>query len=329
MALLNYFRAYYSLYKELKVQKQYNRRFLLPYLKELEMKYGGKFSEEQREKIIKYYGLFITAFLCSSYKRLEGSSLNDAERKRATLFGILTPIGDDLFDVDGLNNEEIEKITFDPDSCTATTFSANVAKEIQTFLLRDVPDRAVYLKAAKDVLDIQKETEKQKNPDISRSELERITFSKGAYSVIIYRQILEPAANDQMLSVLYLIGSLYQFGNDLFDLFKDTRDKIFTLINTCNDFMALRDLFLERVIQQNDSIRKLPFKEKEKTEFLITINTINARSLVALDQFVKQEKKAGPAFNWQQADRKAMIVDMENPVNFMKWLFYIRKLKRL
>lgn len=329
MALLNYFRAYYKLYKELRIQKEYNRRFLLPYLKELEIKHSGKFSEEQREKIIKYYGLFITAFLCSSYKRLEGSSLSEAERKRATLFGILTPVGDDLFDVDKLSNEEIEKITFDPEGCTATSFLAKVAREIQAFLLRDVPDRRLYLKAAKDVLDIQKETERQKNPHISIPELERITYSKGAFSVIIYRQILNPPANNELLSVLYLIGSLYQFGNDLFDLFKDTRDKIFTLVNTSNDFGALRNKFLERVRLQNDSIRKLPCKEKEKTAFLITINTINARSLVALDQFVKQERKAGSPVNWQNADRKAMIVDMENPVNFLKWLVYIRKLKRL
>ena len=99
--------------REIKIQKQFNKEFLVPYLDELEKKYNGQFQPEQKQKILKYYGLFITSFLCSSYKRLSGKSLTQGERKRATLFGILTPVGDDLFDIDKLNIESIRQITFD------------------------------------------------------------------------------------------------------------------------------------------------------------------------------------------------------------------------
>src|SRR5947209_16256273 len=101
-----------EVYKEIKVQKQFNKTFLIPYLDELEKKYNGKFQPEQRNKILNYYGLFITSFLCSSYKRLYGKKLSDEERKRTTLFGILTPVGDDLFDIDKLDMENIQQITF-------------------------------------------------------------------------------------------------------------------------------------------------------------------------------------------------------------------------
>ena len=103
-----------KVYSEIKVQKQFNQTFLIPYLNELEQKYNGSFQPEQRGKILNYYGLFITSFLCSSYKRLYGKKLSDAERKRATLFGILTPVGDDLFDIDKLDNDSIRQITFYP-----------------------------------------------------------------------------------------------------------------------------------------------------------------------------------------------------------------------
>jgi hypothetical protein len=197
-----------------------------------------------------------------------------------------------------------------------------VAKEIQAFLIQDVPHKAEYLLAAKNVLDIQIETVKQNNPAIAQQELERITYTKGAVSVVIYHQCLDEIADEKMKEVLFLIGSLYQLGNDIFDLYKDVRDHIYTLINTCDDFPAFRTSFLERIQLQNRKIMELPYAEKNKKEFCFVMNTINARSLVALDQFIKTQKKAGKKPDWWQLQRRDMIVDMEKPRNFLKWLYY-------
>ncbi len=326
---MNFFR-YISIarkvYKEIKIQKQFNKTFLIPYLDELEKKYNGKFQPEQRGKILRYYGLFITSFLCSSYKRLYGKVFSDEERKRATLFGILTPVGDDLFDIDKLDNESIQQITFHPEAYNATTFSSKVAKEIQTFLLNTVPHKEAYIKASKDVLDIQVETIKQTNPEISQKEIRRITYMKGAVSVIIYHQCLNEAADAQMQEVLFLIGSLYQLGNDIFDLYKDVRDNIYTLINTCDDFVQFKKDFIERIKFQNEKIYALPYAKKDKEDFCIVMNTINARSLVAIDQFINTQKKYGSKVDWWKLERKEMIVDMEKKRNILKWLKYVFKL---
>lgn len=329
MNIFTYIRAFREVYKELQVQKRYNKTFLVPYLKTLEEKYNGSFSAEQKNKIINYYGLFITSFLCSSYKRLNGKTLTENERKRATLFGILTPVGDDLFDVSKLNKESIRQLTFYPETLTATTFSAHVAKEIQTYLLQHVVHKEAYITASKNVLDIQEETIKQTNASISQEEIERITYIKGAVSVIIYHQCLDDKADEQMQETLFIVGSLYQLGNDIFDLYKDVRDNIYTLVNTCKDYKACRKKFLGRVILQNKKIMALPFDKKEKETFCIIMNTINARSMVALDQFVKFQNKKEATINWWQLDRKDMIVDMEKPANFLKWLYYIHKLPKL
>jgi len=326
MRLFTYAGVAWSIYREIKIQKQYNKLFLLPYLHQLETKHNGNFKDEQKQKICNYYGLFITSFLCSSYKKLQGKKLSDAERKRATLFGILTPVGDDLFDEDKLDIESIRSITFHPESYTAATFTAQVAKEIQTFLLQDVPHKSEYLQAAKNVLDIQIETVKQTNQAISQQELENITYTKGAVSVIIYHQCLDEVADEKMKEVLFLIGSLYQLGNDIFDLYKDVRDHIYTLVNTCDDYHAFRKDFLERIRLQNQKIMSLPYPEKNKKAFCFVMNTINARSLVALDKFVRMQKKNGKKPDWWQLQRSDMIVDMEKLRNFLKWLYYAYKL---
>lgn len=323
MLFPRYFNIARKVYKEIKIQKQFNRNFLIPYLDELEKKYNGKFQTEQKKKILDYYGLFITSFLCSSYKRLYGKILTDEERKRATLFGVLTPVGDDLFDIDKLDNNSIREITFHPETFNANTFSSHIAKEIQAYLLQSVPHKEAYIKASKDVLDIQVETILQTNPEISKDEMRRITYTKGAVSVIIYHQCLDDMADEQMLEVLFLIGSLYQLGNDIFDLYKDVRDKIYTLVNTCDDYNLFKKDFIERVRLQNQKIYALPYSKKDKEDFCIVMNTINARSLVAIDQFIETQKKYKGKVNWQELDRKEMIVDMEKPKNILKWMKYI------
>ncbi len=330
MNVFSYIRAFRNVYKEIKRQKQFNKSFLIPYLKELENKYRGAFSPEQRKKILNYYGLFITSFLCSSYKRLYGKTLNTEERKRATLFGILTPIGDDLFDVDKLDIDSIRTITYHPENYIANTFSAQVAKKIQSYLLKNVPYPKEYLQASKNVLEIQIETIKQTRPDISNEEMERITYEKGASSVIIYHQSLDIIADKDMQEVLYLVGSLYQMGNDIFDLYKDVQDNIYTLINTCEDYISFKQKFLHLVSLQNNKIMAFPYNERNKKEFCIIMNTINARSIVALDYFIKLQKKKGlKKINWWQMLRKDMIVDMEKPANFLKWFYYIWTLPKM
>lgn len=128
--------------------------------------------------------------------------------------------------------------------------------------------------------------------------------------------------------MLLLIGSLYQLGNDIFDLYKDVRDNIYTLINTCKDYTTFKQKFLDRVKLQNQKIMALPYAKKDKEVFCIIMNTINARSVVALDKFISFEKKK-TKIDWWKLERKDMIVDMEKASNFLKWFYYIWKLPRL
>jgi hypothetical protein len=328
MSLFRIINLSQSIYKEIRIQKKFNAQFLIPYLSDLEIKHVGQFSQEQRTKIIDYYGMFITSFLCSSYKKLYGGKLNEAERKRATLFGILTPVGDDLFDIDKLDHESIKKITFEPDQYIANTFSAKVTKEVQSFLLNDVPHLSAYKAAAQAVLDIQIETVQQTNSQISEETLERITYKKGAVSVIIYYQILEQTADEKMLLALEEIGGLFQLGNDIFDLYKDVRDGIYTLVNTCPDYTVFKEHFIKKVAAQNREIMNLPCAQNAKKDFCFVMNIINARSMVAIDQLIQKQMQHGKNIQWNQLDRKDMICDMEKPMNIIRWLNYMWKMPK-
>jgi len=329
MKLLNYFTAGYKVVKELRRQRRFNQAFLVNYLSELENKYQGIFSEEQLFKINKYYGLLIGPILCGSYKMLYGQPFTEEERKRATLFGILTPLGDDLFDVHHLPIEKISALTFEPDQYQAALFAEKVVKEIQSALLHEVPNKDAYIQASRDVLDLQVATTAQTSPDMEKNQLLKITYRKGAVSVIIYHQILSTAADEQMMKVLEEVGGLYQLGNDLFDVYKDTRDGIYTIPNTCKDFKELKTSFVSKVKYMNSLINALPFSNNRKEKFKVIMNSINARSMVAIDEWITFQNKYGTGINLKSVERKAMIIDMEKPALFIKWLYYMWKLPRL
>ena len=322
MNILNYFTACYRVVNELQKQRQFNHAFLAPYLNELEEKHQGSFSTEQRFKIEKYYGLLIGPVLCGTYKMLYGNEFTEEERKRATLFGILTPLGDDLFDVHNVPIDKITQLTFHPENYPAEIFAEKVVKEIQSFLLKNVPNKNEYTAASKDVLDLQVATAAQTSSDIKYDVLEEITFRKGAVSVIIYHQILNEAADKQMMKVLNELGGLYQLGNDLFDVYKDTRDGITTIPTRCRDFKQLKQQFLEKVRYMNELIHSLPYQKNEKEKFSIIINSINARSLVAIDEWTRFQEKYGRDVELKKFNRKELIIDMEKPRLFLKWLWY-------
>ena len=329
MNVFSYLNAFAKVYLEIKIQKRFNRRFLIPYLNNLEQQHGGIFPKAQVKKILNYYGLFIPSVLCASYKRLYGKKLTEEERKRVTLFGILTPVGDDLFDIDKLDVASIRAITYTPDAYDATTFSSKVAKQIQSYLINSVPNKEAYIRASKNVFEIQLETIRQTNPAITNSEIEEITYAKGGYSVIIYHQTLDENASPEMWKALYNIGALMQFANDCFDIYKDIHDGIFTLTSRCEDYKDLKKLYLEKVKEANASVRQLPYSTSMKNEFLIIMHAIISQGLVAIDQMIRLQGRLGHPVNCKDIERKELITDMQKAKNIARWMRYAYQLPKL
>ena len=94
-------------------------------------------------------------------------------------------------------------------------------------------------------------------------------------------------------------------------------------------YTVFKKEFIDRVKLQNQKIYALPYTKRDKEDFCIVMNTINARSLVAIDQFIETQKKYGSKVDWWKLERKDMIVDMEKVSNILKWLKYIFKLPTL
>ena len=305
-----------SVYREIRRQKKFNSSFLAPLLDELEQACAGKFTREQRQKISVYYGLYIPSFLCSSYKILYGGKLQNAERRKACWFAILTAVGDDLTDIDLLPADELLTLTLNPADFSPQTFLARVARTLQLRMIEKVSDLPTYLQDAQQVWQAQKNSELQRKP-LDWEDLRRITFDKGAASVVVYHHCLDRPLTEPMRNLLRQIGGLYQWGNDLFDVYKDLREGVYTMPILCTDFPAMKKAFLAELNSLNLLLHDLDFAPANIRHFKMRIHAINARSLVALDYFI-----ALGGMDLRKASRSQLIVDMEKPRNFLQWLKY-------
>jgi hypothetical protein len=329
MSLLNSVYAFIQLKKEINKQKAYNKAFLHPFVEQLEIKYKGKFRDGQLKKIFKYYGLFIPSVLCASYKQLQNKPFTKNERKLATLFGILTPVIDDLFDIDKLPLEDIRTITYSPHLYDPKTFTAAVAKDVGIYLLENVKHKTAFEEAVTNIFETQVETLRQADVQLPDEELESLTYAKGGYSVILYHQLLDDVADDKMQDALFYIGSLMQFANDAFDIYKDIQEGVITLTTNCDDYVRLKEKYIARIKQTNDAINKLPYSRNRKKQFTIKMYGIIAQGLVALDNMIKLQKDLGAPLDCKKLNRKQLVVDMQKPANVIRWMFYTYTLPSL
>jgi hypothetical protein len=303
-------------------QKKFINQYAKKYIVELESKFEDKFSDKLKQKIISYYALFVPIMVCKAYYDLYGVEYTISDRKLATQLGILTPIYDDLFDEENLTGEEIKNVVLHGEIYPPQTLLAKVGHYIFLELLKNNLSNDEYKMHFNNLVQSQIDSLRQTDITTTLSELEKITYQKGGASYIFYHQTIFKKENRELYNLLSLSGGLLQTVNDILDIHKDLSEGVFTVPNRCEDFEAFRKLFVERIIIHNKKLFDLPFNLKNKIVFSIIINLIHARGLVALDHFVKLEKKIGPKLNLMSLDRKYKIVDMETVPNFLKWMKY-------
>jgi len=318
----------FALLKEFRTQQKFNTEYLIPRLASIEAKCNGHFTDEQIFKIKKYYAIFIPTLISSQLKYIYSQRLSEIERERATLFGILTPLYDDIFDQESLPETDYKQITIKPHDYEGRSFQSLVVKLLQSELICKASNPEKYLEACEQVMEAQLRSRLQTDSTIPVSELEKITFNKGGYSMLLFFQLLD---QDKILSVhelVYTIGSAYQLCNDIFDIYKDVRDGIYTLPNTCTDFVVLKKNFILKIKTQNAELKRLDLGLKKTRHLLISLNLVNARALVALDHLIRAYPVStpDPFTYWKSKARHELVIDMEKPGNIIKWMWYIYKI---
>ncbi len=251
---------------------------------------------------------------------LRGKRANAEEVKNGLYLGAFTPIADDLMD----NSQK----TFDQLLEEQNKNSAEAV--LFTYLwqklkpLRD--SNQTFVKYFEKAQSAQDESIKQVGDlRLTDAELSQISFSKGGYSTLLYRSILENPLTEEEESAIYTLGSTLQLTNDIFDVYKDYQNGAQTVCTQVADFSKIRRLFDELTHRFHQQYFQIPAKRKNIAKSYRSIWTVLSRAVVALEQYQKlQGENAVLAI--EKFDRKSLIVDMEKPVNIWKSIRITQKM---
>ena len=195
--------------------------------------------------------------------------------------------------------------------------------------LANAPQAAQMQQQLYKVFQAQLLSKQQDVPGLSFELLKDISIRKGAESLLYYRTAFEHPLKPGEEKMLYCLGGLMQLSNDIFDVYKDYKDGITTLVTTTKKISELR-IYYSAILQMGyKETLRLGYKKNNIKKFfgLISIG-IFSRCYVCLQQLEKLEKQTGGIFDLQFYKRKDLICDMDTVANKWSSLKYHLKIMR-
>lgn len=311
--------------RDVVIQKQFIKKHIQPVLQHYKSKNDGSISDTDFLKITKYYGFGTVAILGENVATLRGEKLNFNERWASTCQGAITGLFDDFFDEKQLPQETLLQFIEQPETVTPSDMQEEMFLHFYTECLNGAYNRNLIVKYAKKVNQDQINSLLQTKPETGFDEILKITFDKGGNSVLFYRALFSPNMMQAEVDATYEMGALMQLGNDIFDVYKDARDGIRTVMTIGLPMREVRKIFLRQMNRAFQMYAHLPFHDAAKRRVLHKISFGISRVFVALDQFEKLEQKSGRNFQPTSYKRKELICDMEKPVNLWRSVkYYVR-----
>jgi hypothetical protein len=307
---------------QLHEQKQFMQAHLKPFLQEHLSSNDGSIDADDIRKIEKYYGLAVPAILGEAFAQLRGMPLSQTERLAATFLGASTGLYDDLFDKKQLTDDYIDNMfhhtaSIQPQDSFEKMLIASWSKTQEL-----CASKALLARFAIVIHRIQIKTKQQQTGDLSLEEIKQLTFDKGGYSVLLYMSLFYqnmPLADEKLF---YNAGALLQLENDIFDVYKDSRAGIKTLVTQAEDIEQLRNVYFQKWMELKESINQTAHSNKGRKAFARILCAIVSRGFVCLDMLAERQKENHGKFDPMVFERKQLICDMEKPVNLLRTIHY-------
>jgi hypothetical protein len=314
----------FRLYRQVKKQE----RYLAGYLPNLPVdgvrEHQEIFSAPHIKRITKYWQLALN-IICDNLYKLTGKKLTAEEHKRIILLSVFGPLFDDLFDDNILDHVQIESLVANPSAYIPVNKTDALVIALYLELLRLTPRRQQFMEHLQAVSHWQRESLKQLHNNLTEEELLQITYSKSYFAVLLFCAVLDHYPEPNMLNVLYPAAGLMQLTNDVFDVWKDAHNGVYTLPNQYRNFDRLQQLFLAETAKINQILWQLPYPVKAIQNFAITLHSLHAMGWLSLQQLKNVTVGITSFEELKQLSRKELVCDMDSFPQQIKWLRYIRR----
>ena len=309
----------YRVIDHIAVQKKFLRQNTDPILATAFQKNDGSLGQDDRNKIDHYYGLAVPAILGEAFCALRGKEMSVNERWASTGQGAMTGLFDDFFDKDYMDDDSVEKMLHPGGVTPAGRSNQQLFDLFYKKALENTSDRKAMQDALTEVYQAQVASKKQKDDSITANLLLDITFFKGGSSLVFYRTAFSPGASAEEINLLYKLGGLMQFSNDIFDVYKDREAGIKTLLTETESIESIRSLFKKLLHEYYQIAFEMGFPKKQVREFLDILSIgLFSRCFVCLDQLEKNERSSGNQFRVNEYTRQQLICDMDKKINMLR-----------
>jgi hypothetical protein len=123
-------------------------------------------------------------------------------------------------------------------------------------------------------------------------------------------------------NALYHLGGLMQLGNDIFDVYDDSREGIMTLPIVNGRISHVRECFMEKMDLAMSMVKEIPANKSHIRNFSRKFVLGITRCFVCMDQLEKLQKRTAGEFRPMDYAREELICDMEKPSNILSSLRY-------
>lgn len=323
--------SYWVIYKATYIffKKKQQQRFGEKLLKNLEMKYDGKFDERTFKKIVKGYSLQIPA-IYDAFVGLNNRKSTTQECTNLLHYFICSSVFDNFFDRGELTDHEIYSITFDSQNFVPKTFEQRIGLAAHLYILNkiDPKENEEYLSVLKREFDAQVASRKQFDGSITNNEIEFITKEKGGCALQLCCYYLQQKNSLQEKNTWYALGEVIQFSNDLYDIYKDIQNGIETIPNRLGNIIEFKKYFSNIIDNLKNEIKNIPSNNSDKLPLKISLMSIAALGIIAIEQLQKIADTNGNLPNLKTVPRKQLIVDMEKISMGLKWISVTYKLSK-
>lgn len=272
-------------------------------------------------KRLRYYNTYFPIVAGSSWSRLRGKKLTDAERGNLLLLSSFAPLFDDYFDEsDKAGTDYIRSVIAMQDTRPANSGTDALAAKLFKDLMPEITQRDLFLSDADVLFSIQIESQRQKNKGESAGFIKEVGERKGAYSLYIYRDVLDNPVSGVERDIMRVFGVLLQYMDDILDADDDRAAGLNTLVYIHDRVETLETEVETHLALLKKHILNSGFEEKNKNHYLKFCAYFFALMTAHLALWKKEDQ------NILSLTRKQLVLDIHK---FSSKILYLREVKRL
>jgi hypothetical protein len=240
-----------------------------------------------------------------------GFALNPTELKKFVWLSSCAPVFDDFFE-HSYDYDHIKNLLLHPVLSNARNSKEDLAVWFFSKILENNTDSQQLQDTALELFDAQIRSKNQENAAIVYEDLIKISKDKGGFSGLMYAHLLDYRKTDGFKQYAFQLGAYGQLMDDVFDLFDDAKNGIYTFANRSKDVKSIRNVVSdhEKTVEMLIVAASLPENRKIRIKRVLGIFGAVIETALQHYEHIEKEHKIPPCES-QGTERKLWIVDME------------------